>query len=107
MPHYEITSPQRISHRHPFYGVGAYVAPGEGLSKYVRPLAEGLTTGIATYAVSRAFKVDSKKALQVSFVLGGLAIATGLAADWISREAEAVIAPVAEKQAPAAPVGRW
>lgn len=107
--HYKLTGMH--SHRHPFYG---FDGPGDvidldspfaveealsaveaeskpaSLNKFVRPAIDGLTTGVASYAVMRGFDVMPKKAMRAAFVLGSLGLLVGLAQDWLFREVKAV-----------------
>jgi len=57
-----------------------------------RPFINGAVTGMLTYATCRTFDVDKKKALQVSFVLGGVNLIFGLVSDYLYREMQAIAA---------------
>jgi len=62
------------------------------VAKVARPFIAGITSGLIVYGIARAYKVDSKKAAQVSFVFGGVSVLFGLASDFIYREMKALAA---------------
>ena len=114
MAHYKLTGMH--SHRHPFYG---YEGPGDmfdenspigvkqaladsevyealaqqeqtKMYQFVRPMVEGVTSGLAVFTISKLLGVDWKKAAQVGFVYGGVSLAVGIAYDYMYREMEAI-----------------
>jgi len=110
------------SERHPFYGYGfgderevvidldkplapglfeslaadpiaaATAEPSASWATKARPFINGAVTGVLTYATCRTFEVDKKKALQVSFVLGGINLIFGLVSDYLYKEMQEIAA---------------
>jgi len=106
------------SERHPFYGYGfgderdiaidldKPLAPGlyealaadpepttaSGWGTKLRPFVNGGVVGMLTYATCRTFEVEKKKALQVSFVLGGINLIFGLVSDYLYKEMQNIAA---------------
>jgi len=61
------------------------------IGKVLRPFISGVTSGLIVYGLARTYKVDKKKAKQVSLVFGGVGILFGLASDYIYREMTALV----------------
>jgi len=105
------------SERHPFYGYGfgderdiaidldKPLAPGlyealaadpepaaTGWGTKARPFVNGAVVGMLTYATCITFAVEKKKALQVSFVLGGINLIFGLVSDYLYKEMQNIAA---------------